>query len=125
MAVKKHPAHQIRVRRAYEEPGARDGTRVLVDRLWPRGLSKRRAHFDEWVKAAAPSTALRKWYGHEPERYAAFAERYRAELADPEHAEAVGRLRRLAAQRPLTLLTGTKDVEHSHAGVLADVVREG
>ncbi|MFE9249377.1 DUF488 domain-containing protein [Streptomyces sp. NPDC007088] len=125
MAADEGFVREIRVRRAYEEPEARDGTRVLVDRLWPRGLSKDRAHFDEWVRAAAPSTELRTWYGHDPARYEAFAGRYRAELTDPGRAEAVEHLGDLAARRPLTLLTGTKDLAHSHAQVLADVVRAG
>ncbi|MEU0841828.1 DUF488 family protein [Streptomyces sp. NPDC005962] len=116
-----HPG--IRVRRVYEAPEPDDGTRVLVDRIWPRGLAKADARLDEWAKAAAPSTELRRWYGHEPERFAEFARRYRAELAEPERREAVDHLRALAGQGTLTLLTAVKDVSHGHAGLLADAVR--
>jgi uncharacterized protein YeaO (DUF488 family) len=113
----------IRVRRVYDAPEPDDGTRVLVDRIWPRGLAKADARLDEWARAAAPSTELRRWYGHEPERFAEFARRYRAELAEPEHREAVDHLRELAGQGTLTLLTAVKDLSHGHAGLLADAVR--
>ena len=113
----------IRVRRVYDTPEPDDGTRVLVDRIWPRGLAKADARLDEWAKAAAPSTELRRWYGHEPERFAEFAKRYRAELAEPERREAVDHLRELAGQGTLTLLTAVKDLSHGHAGLLADAVR--
>lgn len=73
----------VKVSRIYDQPGDRDGRRVLVDRVWPRGVSKDRAGVDEWCKAVAPSTALRKWYGHEPQRFEEFARRYRKELAGP------------------------------------------
>ncbi|WP_030995262.1 DUF488 domain-containing protein [Streptomyces sp. NRRL F-5630] len=112
-------ASEVRVRRAYDPPEAADGHRVLVDRLWPRGLSKERAHFDEWLKSVAPSAGLRKWYGHDPARFEEFADRYRAELADPAHEEALARLRTLAKKGPLTLLTATKDRDHAHTRVLA------
>ncbi|PRX05187.1 UNVERIFIED_ORG: uncharacterized protein YeaO (DUF488 family) [Actinomadura viridilutea] len=107
-----------RVRRAYEPREPEDGTRVLVDRLWPRGLSKEDADVDVWLKEVAPSTELRRWYGHDPARYDEFCRRYEAELADPEHSEALKRLRDLAASGPLTLLTATKDVEHSQLPTL-------
>ncbi|MFF7652329.1 DUF488 domain-containing protein [Streptomyces sp. NPDC007983] len=113
----------IRVRRVYDTPEPDDGTRVLVDRIWPRGLAKEDAQLDEWAKAAAPSTELRRWYGHEPERFAEFARRYRAELAEPERREAVDHLRELAGQGTLTLLTAVKDPTHGHVGLLADAVR--
>lgn len=112
----------IRIRRVYEAPDPDDGTRVLVDRIWPRGLAKDEARLDEWAKAAAPSTELRRWYGHAPERYSEFAERYRTELADPERREAVDHLRDLAASGPLTLLTATKDPAQSHLPLLAEAV---
>lgn len=117
------PDHPIQVRRVYETPDPSDGTRVLVDRLWPRGLTKEDAALDDWCKAAAPSPELRKWYGHEPERFAEFGRRYRTELEKPEAAQAVEQLRRLARTRPLTLLTATKEVAISGAAVLAGVVR--
>jgi uncharacterized protein YeaO (DUF488 family) len=113
----------VRVRRAYEEPGPDDGTRVLVDRIWPRGLSKARAALDDWCKDVAPSTELRQWYGHVPDRFAEFGRRYRAELTDPQRAAALDRLRELAASdRPLTLLTATRQPEISEAAVLADLL---
>jgi uncharacterized protein YeaO (DUF488 family) len=112
----------VRVRRVYEEPRPDDGTRVLVDRLWPRGLTKARAAVDEWCKNVAPSDELRKWYGHDPDRFAEFSRRYRQELKDPEHAEAVGHLRDLGSDRPLTLLTATKEPDISEAAVLASVL---
>lgn len=115
---------RIRVRRVYDDPTTDDGTRVLVDRIWPRGLSKQAAHLDDWIKAAAPSTELRRWYAHDPDKFPQFRVRYRAELAAPTSQPAVAQLRRLAADRPLTLLTATKDVGHSHAAVLADVLAE-
>ncbi|WP_269854970.1 DUF488 domain-containing protein [Streptomyces sp. RPT161] len=117
--------HDVRVRRVYDEPRVEDGTRVLVDRVWPRGLAKERAGLDEWAKDAAPSTELRKWYGHEPERYSEFRRRYQDELADPEHRAAVRHLRDLAAKGPLTLLTATKSVERSQAPVLAELIKRG
>ena len=109
----------VRVRRVYDPPDPADGHRVLVDRLWPRGLSKSAAALDEWVKAVAPSDELRRWYGHEVDKFPAFRERYDAELQAPERADALAHLRRLADSGPLTLLTATRDVEHSEAAVLA------
>jgi uncharacterized protein YeaO (DUF488 family) len=95
---------------------------VLVDRLWPRGLSKEKAQLDEWCKQVAPSTALRQWYSHDPARFAEFGHRYRAELDEPERAEAVLHLRTLAERRPLTLLTASKLVDISEAAVLVAVL---
>lgn len=92
--------HPVVVRRAYEEPLATDGTRVLVDRIWPRGLTKERAHLDEWCKSVAPSSALRTWYAHVPERFEEFTTRYRAELEEPERAAAFQHLRELVKGRP-------------------------
>jgi uncharacterized protein YeaO (DUF488 family) len=113
----------VRVRRVYDPPDPADGHRVLVDRLWPRGLSKSAAAFDEWVKAVAPSDELRRWYGHEPDKFPAFQERYGAELQAPDRADALAHLRRLADSGPLTLLTATRDVDHSQAAVLAARLR--
>lgn len=93
--------HEVTVRRAYEEPAPADGIRVLVDRIWPRGLSKGKAAFDEWCKAIAPSTALRKWYAHDPERFEEFSRRYQSELTDPERADALHHLRDLTKQGTL------------------------
>ncbi|HEY2044899.1 MAG TPA: DUF488 family protein [Jatrophihabitans sp.] len=116
-------ANEVRVARVYDEPAQGSGVRVLVDRLWPRGLSKEKARFDEWCKDVAPSTALRKWYAHDPDRFDEFARRYRAELEEPERIEAVKHLGELARNRPVTLLTATKDVRISEAVVLAAVLR--
>lgn len=116
-------AGKVRVRRVYEEPEQSDGTRVLVDRLWPRGLSKARAALDEWCKNVAPSDELRKWYGHEPDRFAEFSRRCQQELQDPQRTEALAHLRGLAADRPLTLLTATRQPELSEAAVLAALLR--
>jgi uncharacterized protein YeaO (DUF488 family) len=113
---------QVQVRRVYDPPEPKDGQRVLVDRLWPRGLSRERARLDEWCKEIAPSSELRRWYGHEPDRYAEFARRYRAELGDPERAAAFAHLRELAGRERLTLLTATKPSDISQAAVLADLL---
>lgn len=112
------------VRKVRDEASADDGTRVLVDRLWPRGLAKADAQYDEWSKDVAPSSELRRWFGHDPERFDEFAERYRAELASSPAAEAVEHLRALAADGPLTLLTATRDLDVTHARVLAAVIDE-
>jgi uncharacterized protein YeaO (DUF488 family) len=114
---------EVRARRVYEPAEASDGRRVLVDRLWPRGLSKEKARLDEWLKAVAPSDELRRWYGHEPGRFDEFVRRYRAELADPERAEALDHLRAEAESGPVTLLTATKDLEHSEAWILVAQLR--
>jgi uncharacterized protein YeaO (DUF488 family) len=110
---------RVQVRRVYEEPARGDGTRVLVDRIWPRGLSKAKAALDEWCKEVAPSTELRKWYSHDPERFEEFGRRYQAELEDPERAEALAHLREVAKGKTLTLLTATRQPKISEAAVLA------
>ena len=115
----------VRVRRVYEPVSPDDGERLLVDRLWPRGLSKQSAHLDAWVKDVAPSTELRRWYGHEPERFAEFRRRYAAELREPERAKALARLNEAARHGTVTLLTATKDASHSEAAVLAEQLRAG
>jgi uncharacterized protein YeaO (DUF488 family) len=114
---------QVRVRRVYEAPAQDDGTRVLVDRIWPRGLAKAKADLDEWCKHVAPSTELRKWYGHDPARFAEFTRRYHAELKAPERSQALDHLRELAKDRTLTLLTATRQPEISEAEVLAQMLR--
>jgi uncharacterized protein YeaO (DUF488 family) len=116
---------EVRARRVYEQAGPSDGWRVLVDRLWPRGLSKEEAHLDEWLKAVAPSDELRRWYGHEPAKFAEFKRRYETELTHPDQAEALGHLRDEAQTGPVTLLTATKDLEHSEAEVLVHLLRAG
>jgi uncharacterized protein YeaO (DUF488 family) len=114
---------KVRVRRIYEEPTPADGTRVLVDRIWPRGMSKTRARLDQWCKEIAPSTELRKWYHHDPARFEEFTRRYRDELTDSQQAAALKDLRNLAKHDTLTLLTATTDINISEAAVLADLVR--
>jgi len=111
------------VARVYDVAAGADGLRVLVDRLWPRGLSKDDAHVDHWLKQVAPSGDLRKWYGHRPERFDEFSRRYRQELEDDEHAAAVSELTGLGTVQAVTLLTATKELWLSHATVLADVLR--
>jgi uncharacterized protein YeaO (DUF488 family) len=113
---------RVEIRRAYDDdPG--DGThRVLIDRLWPRGVAKADAPIDEWAKDVAPSTDLRRWYGHDPARFEEFARRYRDELAAPPGAESVARLRALAGRSGVVLVTATRDVEHSGAAVLLGVL---
>jgi uncharacterized protein YeaO (DUF488 family) len=115
-----------RVRRVYDPPEPDDGARVLVDRLWPRGLSKEEAELDDWPKAVTPSTELRRWYHATDEGEAAFAEfrtRYLAELAEPEQTAALDALRARIAAGPVTLLTASKHPERSHAEVLMERLR--
>jgi uncharacterized protein YeaO (DUF488 family) len=107
----------IEIHRVYDAEQGR-GYRVLVDRLWPRGVSKEKAAIDEWAKDIAPSDGLRRWYGHEPDKFTEFARRYRAELRTSPGKEAVARLRSTSRKRPVVLLTATRDVEHSGAAVL-------
>jgi uncharacterized protein YeaO (DUF488 family) len=114
----------IRVRRVYDEPSPEDGARVLVDRIWPRGLRKDAARLDDWAKDVAPSTELRTWYHHDPAKFDEFRRRYTAELAQPGPHEALARLRALARGKPVTLLTATRDLDLSQAAVLAGLLRE-
>ncbi|GAA4214097.1 DUF488 domain-containing protein [Microbispora amethystogenes] len=110
----------VTYRRIYEESSPEDGRRVLVDRVWPRGMRKADARIDEWLRDVAPSTELRRWYGHEPGRFAEFRRRYLTELREPARRQAVDHLRDIAGHDRLTLLTATRDVEHSQAAVLAE-----
>jgi len=112
----------VRVKRACEEPVPTDGLRILVDRLWPRGLRKQDLAHDDWVKDLAPSSALRTWYGHRPERFEEFTRRYRNELRSGASADALEQLRHEAGSQTLTLLTATRDVERSGAAVLAEML---
>jgi uncharacterized protein YeaO (DUF488 family) len=114
----------VQVRRVYDEPEPQDGARVLVDRLWPRGLRKDAAHLDEWAKDVAPSTELRKWYAHDPAKFAEFCRRYTAELATGAPRAALNQLAARAAAGPVTLLTATRDAAHSEAAVLAGLLRQ-
>jgi uncharacterized protein YeaO (DUF488 family) len=106
---------EVQVRRVYDEPEDNDGVRVLVDRIWPRGMTKARAVLNEWCKEVAPSTDLRKWYSHDPAKFEEFTRRYGAELEQAERAQALQHLRDLAADTRLTLLTASKDVDISEA----------
>ena len=109
----------VRVRRIYDPPDE-DGLRVLVDRLWPRGVRREGAPIDAWLQALAPSSALRRWFGHDPARWAVFRRRYRAELAA--QSALLEPLREAARQRPLTLLYAARDPEHNHALVLREAI---
>jgi uncharacterized protein YeaO (DUF488 family) len=115
---------EIRVRRVYDAPSPADGARVLVDRIWPRGLRKDAARLTEWAKDAAPSTELRTWYGHDPEKFTEFRRRYTDELSGQVQRAELGKLRALATAGPLTLLTATRDVDISQATVLAEILRQ-
>ena len=117
---KRIPAENVKLKRAYERPSAVDGTRVLVDRLWPRGIKKANANIDHWVKELAPSTELRKWFGHEPARWQEFRKRYAAELR--QHGDEVDRLRDLARAGPITLVYAAHDEVHNDAVVLRDTL---
>lgn len=112
----------IGLKRAYEPPHVADGMRVLVDRIWPRGLSKASAGVELWLKDVAPSGQLRKWFGHRPERWTEFRRRYRDELRDSRDLE---RLRALARERDVTLVYAAKDELHNNAVVLAELIRLG
>ena len=113
----------VRLKRAYEPASATDGYRVLIDRLWPRGISKKQAKLDEWAKELAPSSQLREWFGHEPSRFPEFRRRYIDELR--EDAPRLKELRRRARMRTLTLVYSAHDSEHNDAVVLAEVLRRG
>lgn len=115
----------VALKRVYDEPAASDGVRVLVERLWPRGLSKERAHIDLWLKAVAPSQGLRTWFGHDPEKFEEFRRRYEAELAAGEAHRALCTLRNLAGQGPLTLVFAARDIEHTNAMVLRELLVRG
>jgi uncharacterized protein YeaO (DUF488 family) len=114
----------IAVKRVYDQPGPDDGKRVLVDRLWPRGLSKERAHIDLWLKEVAPSDELRRWFAHDPEKFAEFRRRYEAELTSGTPHEKLQELRDMAAKEHVTLLFAAKDTEHNNAIVLSDLLQK-
>jgi uncharacterized protein YeaO (DUF488 family) len=109
----------VRYRRIYDDPLPDDGRRVLVDRVWPRGIRRDDARFDVWLPEVAPSTELRRWYGHDPRRFAEFRRRYLDELREPGRLAARRQLADLGRRGRITLLTATRDLEHSHAAVLA------
>lgn len=117
---RKKTAALIQIKRAYDEPSADDGLRILVDRVWPRGLAKIKLKLDAWPKHLAPSTELRRWYQHDPERFAEFRRRYLAELKDK--GESLSELRAALRGQTVTLLTATRDLDLSHAKVLREAM---
>jgi uncharacterized protein YeaO (DUF488 family) len=118
----KHP--MISIRRAYEEPSENDGYRVLVDRLWPRGRSKGSLKLDQWARELAPTDELRQWFGHDPQHWTVFQQRYRSELAATDKLEQIQQLLANAAGRSITLVYGAKDERHNQAIVLCEVLSE-
>jgi uncharacterized protein YeaO (DUF488 family) len=115
-------AARVWITRAYEPAGESDGYRVLEDRLWPRGVSKEKARLDTWMKEIAPSTALRRWFGHDPARWEEFQRRYRAELAEPERRQLIDEVADRARHGPVTLVYGARDTQHNEAVVLCAAV---
>jgi len=113
----------VRIKRAYEAPAASDGYRVLIDRIWPRGVSRARARLDEWAQELAPSSELRRWFDHDPARFDGFRRRYSKELAG--QTDKLRELRRRARAGTLTLVYGARDSEHNDAVVLAEILRRG
>ena len=113
---------KIQIKRVYDEPSETDGKRILIDRLWPRGVSKAKAKVDLWLKAIAPSTPLRQWFGHDPGKWGEFKKRYKDEL--DHNSEAVAQLRALMAKEKVTLVYGAKDQEHNDAVVLQEYLRQ-
>ena len=113
---------RVQLKRAYDPPSPRDGTRILVDRLWPRGISKAKARVDLWLKDVAPSTALRQWFGHDPARWSEFRRRYRAELR--RQPDALAQLRALARRGRVTLVFGARDERRNQAVVLKDLLAD-
>jgi uncharacterized protein YeaO (DUF488 family) len=109
-------ATNVQLKRAYERPAREDGTRILIDRLWPRGVTKEAAAIDEWFKDVAPSTALRQWFGHDPARWQEFRRRYAGEVR--QNADQLRKLRALARQGPITLVFSAHDEAHNDAVVL-------
>ena len=116
----KVPATHVKLKRAYDSPATEDGTRILVDRLWPRGISKEKAALDHWMKDIAPSTELRKWFAHDPKHWEEFRRRYAAEVR--QHPDLVTELRSLARHGPITLVYAAHDESHNDAVVLRDVL---
>jgi len=114
---------EVRLKRIYEPPSPADGRRVLVERLWPRGLRKADAALDEWLRDIAPSPELRRWYGHDPQKWPEFRRRYRDELA--ERTDLLARLRAHASAGPLTLLFAARDTERNSAVVVKELLEEG
>jgi uncharacterized protein YeaO (DUF488 family) len=119
----RHHTVSVETKRVYESASADDGYRVLIDRLWPRGLSRADVRLDAWARALAPSDELRRWFAHRPERFDEFRRLYTEELR--EHADEVAELRRRARGGKVTLVYAARDSEHSNAAVLAPIIRRG
>lgn len=115
---------KVDIRRVYDPPASDEGLRVFVDRLWPRGLAKDALQYDLWAKELAPSPDLRKWFGHAPQRWAGFQEKYAQELALPAVKERMASIAKEAGQRKITLLYAARDTEHNHALILAEAFRK-
>lgn len=116
-------ALDVRTKRAYDPPEPGDGHRILIDHVWPRGIKRDALRLDEWARELAPSDELRRWFGHDPERFDEFRARYRDELAS--HADKLDELRRRARKAPLTIVYAARDREHNNAAVLAEMLRDG
>lgn len=119
MSTRQQP---VVIKRAYEEPSPEDGARVLIDRLWPRGVARVNAHLDLWLKDIAPSAELRAWFGHDPAKYAEFRRRYLAEIAEEPGKSALEQLRELRQRGKVTLVFAARDVDHCNASVLRDLL---
>lgn len=120
MSTSSFPASRLQLKRAYEPAEPSDGTRILIDRLWPRGVSKDKAALDDWMKDIAPSTGLREWFGHDPAKWAEFQRRYRVELA--QHGAELQQIRDLAKKHKVTLVYSAHDEQHNDAIVLREVL---
>ncbi len=114
----------LRIKRAYEKEAATDGKRIYVDRLWPRGLSKEEFRYDEWLKELSPGDALRKWFGHEPDKFEEFKRRYLKELSEPEKQAQLKRIADMTEKSNVTLVYSAKDTEYNNAVVLAEIVKK-
>jgi uncharacterized protein YeaO (DUF488 family) len=122
MTRRSFPTSHLRLKRAYEPATPDDGFRILIDRLWPRGVSKAEAKLDDWMKDVAPSTKLRQWFGHDPSRWAEFQRRYRGELR--QHSQELNHIRALVKKQTVTLIYSAHDEAHNDAVVLRDVLLE-
>ncbi len=114
----------LKIKRAYDKPESADGKRILIDRLWPRGVSKADARIDEWVKDLGPSTELRKWFGHDPEKWEEFRKRYIKELSAPDKSMLLGKIAQTAEHGSITLIYSAKDTEHSDVKVLEELINK-
>jgi uncharacterized protein YeaO (DUF488 family) len=114
----------LKTKRAYDKKEESDGKRILIDRLWPRGVSKTEAGIDEWLKDLGPSTELRKWFGHDPEKWAEFQKKYEKELSAPEQKQLLDEITKIAARSTVTLIYSAKDTEHSNVKVLEQILQK-